>query len=245
MIQQYRLTFSSSIEKVAWHSAYALYAELLKKLPPESTQLLHGDGFKPISHYAHMPEPHRLEWVVSIFGDDFCNMASEPLLSLKEANIWGEVSLSRTGFEQSIIDESVLVKESLSSVHTFSKIHFITPCTFRTEGNYAIFPSVRLIMRHLAARWSDYFRQYNLQDDDALNLLCQGVYISGYRLKSAGYRLKEQHIPGFVGELNLATRLSAPMSDVFRMLMAFAPYSGIGIKTALGMGGVCVDHQLT
>lgn len=48
--------------------------------------------------------------------------------------------------------------------------------------------------------------------------------------------LKETKISGFRGTVTLSARLSPPLLELWRILLAFAPYAGIGIKTSLGMG---------
>ena len=57
-------------------------------------------------------------------------------------------------------------------------------------------------------------------------------------MSSAYFRLKGAAIPAFRGKLYLSTKLSQPMYTLLQTLLQFSEYSGIGIKTALGMGGV-------
>ena len=61
--------------------------------------------------------------------------------------------------------------------------------------------------------------------------------------KCADYVLKGSPIPGFVGELTLENRLEGFHRELADALLCFAPFSGVGIKTTLGMGGVeHMDH---
>ena len=50
-----------------------------------------------------------------------------------------------------------------------------------------------------------------------------------------------QSIPGFTGELTLKCRLDGFHLTMANLLLHFAPYAGVGIKTALGMGGVTCE----
>ena len=65
-----------------------------------------------------------------------------------------------------------------------------------------------------------------------------GVLIVDYSLRTVRYSLKGTKIPAFVGNIVMESRLSAPLQEIWQLLVALAPYSGIGIKTTLGMGGV-------
>ena len=77
-----------------------------------------------------------------------------------------------------------------------------------------------------------------MEDADALRMLVAGLTLRRYRLTSRDYWLKGQRIPGFAGSVQISAWLPAPILELWRLLLAFAPYSGIGIKTALGMGAV-------
>lgn len=65
-----------------------------------------------------------------------------------------------------------------------------------------------------------------------------GVHIVDYRLHTSRYHIKNTKIPGFSGIVTLESRLPAPLEEIWKLLVRFAPYCGIGIKTTLGMGGV-------
>lgn len=77
-----------------------------------------------------------------------------------------------------------------------------------------------------------------LDDEDMLRMLTEGVKINGYRLSSTTFRMKGQHIPAFTGTLRFHVRLAAPIQTIWNALLLFGAYSGVGIKTALGMGGM-------
>ena len=79
-----------------------------------------------------------------------------------------------------------------------------------------------------------------LEDDDAIQMLTNNLRIRSYRLKSSTYRLKQNSIPGFCGEIVISSKLSPPMLELWKILLIFSEYAGIGIKTALGMGGVSI-----
>ena len=95
----------------------------------------------------------------------------------------------------------------------------------------------------LVNQWNQIFPEIGLKDLDALDTLKRGLYITDYRLRLSRFYMKNSCISGFSGQTVLYSRLPAPLQEVWKSLLALAPYCGIGIKTALGMGGVRVEMQ--
>lgn len=72
--------------------------------------------------------------------------------------------------------------------------------------------------------------------------MAQGLECSGFQLRSQTYYLKGNSIPGFTGWMTLENRLTGFHRQLADALLIFSGYTGIGIKTTLGMGGV--QHRL-
>lgn len=103
------------------------------------------------------------------------------------------------------------------------------------------FPQERLILQSLLNRWNAFSGDYPIEDEDAIRMLERGIHFGDYALRSQRYPLKATSIPGFMGDLTMISRLPAPIQELWTTLLRFAPYSGIGIKTALGMGGIRIQ----
>lgn len=71
----------------------------------------------------------------------------------------------------------------------------------------------------------------------AASLLCKQL-----SLNSHGYRLKGHFIPGLCGELTIENRAEGFHRQLLNALLLFSEFSGIGIKTSLGMGGIMLDR---
>ena len=136
-------------------------------------------------------------------------------------------------------DTIITQAEQLSSSQA-ARIVFHNTASFKSNGIYQIFPTVSLILQNLLQRWNEFFPEMLLEDDDAIQMLTNNLRIRSYRLKSSTYRLKQSSIPGFCGEIVISSKLSPPMLELWKMLLIFSEYAGIGIKTALGMGGVSI-----
>ena len=67
-----------------------------------------------------------------------------------------------------------------------------------------------------------------------------GVEITRYTLHTQRFNFGEYGQTGFVGncEFRLHYDLPAPLRQHLQLLAAFALFSGVGLKTAMGMGQV-------
>ena len=116
-----------------------------------------------------------------------------------------------------------------------------TPASFKSRGQYQILPTPRLILQSLIKQWNGCFPDCPIEDEDGqgMEAMAAGLLCRGYQLRDQGYFLKGNHIPGFVGGMTLdSTRLPGFHRTLADALLYFSGYAGIGIKTALGMGGV-------
>ena len=118
-----------------------------------------------------------------------------------------------------------------------TSLRFLTPTAFKQSGRYTIFPQEKLILQSLFARWNEVFPEYPLNDEDAFQALLSGIHITDYKLRTSRFLLKGVKIPGFLGSCTLDAKLPLPLLELWNTLLLFSGYSGIGIKTGLGMGG--------
>ena len=192
--------------------AYRLYGWLLEQLPEDIGRQLHEQGEKPLSQYIRYDKAeNRTLWVVSVFQGELYELL-EPVLE----------SISCIALRQTTLQAALLDKRCFASAQEFVL--------------YA-----RELLRSLLAKWSAWFPEYSLDDEDAAAALERGVRITDYQLRSGRYTLKSARIPGFSGHLTLSSSLSAPMQEVRNLLLVFSTLCGIGIKTTLGMGGVTLE----
>lgn len=222
--------------------AYRLYAALLERVSDSFAALLHEPGYNGLSQYLlYHRETKQTTWEVSLVDNDAIASAAPVLEALDVLRLHeGDVLLGEkkigTPLRPNDLWETAMRKPDADRV----SLLFPNTTSFKSNGKYVIFPEERLLIQSLINRWNTAFPQTAMRDEDAVRLLNQGVFIRDYRLKSSRYRLKQTAIPGFSGELIVEARLSAPMMELWKTLLEFAPYCGIGIKTTLGMGGVLV-----
>ena len=104
-------------------------------------------------------------------------------------------------------------------------------------------PSVRLILQNLLMHYDALYGDSGEIDEETLQYMEQNVKILSYRLHSQYFSHVSgtRKIPAFMGSLTLSCQGPQPIVGLVRMLLNFGEYAGIGIKTAMGMGGMkCV-----
>ncbi|WP_307770301.1 CRISPR system precrRNA processing endoribonuclease RAMP protein Cas6, partial [uncultured Phascolarctobacterium sp.] len=94
------------------------------------------------------------------------------------------------------------------------------------------------LLGSLIKRWNSFADKERL---DALGLaqdLAQETYVADYKLSLRSFSVDGAHIPAFRGLYVLGMKNNVMCNRIIAMLGEYANYSGIGIKTALGMGAV-------
>ena len=236
MIRSYLYRAESNQELPA-DRAYAFYSCLLSQLPEEYAEALHAQGETPISQYLYR-ENGETYWRISLLDRPTDELLSPILGELKTLSLHaGDVSLERKE-SRSICAEELIAAARAIETERFSSLRFLSPAAFKQNGGYVVLPNVSLILQSLMNKWNTVFPEIPLEDEDAFRMLSEGIKISDYNLRTTRFLLKDNRIPGFVGSLRLDARLAPPLMELWKILLVFSKYSGVGIKTALGMGGV-------
>lgn len=239
MIEQLQLSLTPP-EGVRIPQAYAyrLYSWLLEQLPSDLGDALHEHGEHPVSHSLHFsPEKQAIVWTINLLNDDLRQNAASvlertPAIHLHELTLHPQL-LSRS---QPISAQNLIIAGRNHSENR-ARLTFISPCAFKQNGRYAIFPQETLILQSLIQHWNNAFPEVAFTDQDAFYALSQGLHITDYDLHTVRYSLKETRIPAFRGSITIEARLDPPLLELWNALLSFAPFGGIGIKTTLGMGG--------
>lgn len=219
--------------------AYAFYSCLLSLLPGEYVDELHRQGETPISQCLY-EEKTNTYWKIHLLDQATSDGLSSVLNNLKTLPInTGEIGLELIN-QETLTAETLIKSARENNSERFFSIHILSPTAFKQSGRYSVLPDKELILQSLFNKWNTVFPSYPLEDEDAFHMLLDGIRISDYNLRTTRFLLKDNKVPGFIGNFRIDTNLSAPLMDIWKTLLSFSECSGIGIKTALGMGGVSI-----
>lgn len=228
--------------------AYNLYADLLKKADPAFADYLHETGLKPLSQYLETQKNSpRAQWVVNLLTDEAAEIFLPALLESDEFFVEKQ-NCSLKVVEKRIdtqVKEDELVRQHFFAEKPQSRvqINLLTPCAFKTQDGYAVFPSPGLIINSAVNKWNSFAQNTVIADEEGIAQLVDSARIVGYNLRSFRYSIKGVQIPSFTGYMTLSVRGPAPMLRLFNLLMGSAEFTGIGMKCTLGMGAVATGDK--
>jgi CRISPR-associated endoribonuclease Cas6 len=118
------------------------------------------------------------------------------------------------------------------------EVSFLTTTSFKHDNKYVIFPKLILIIKSLINRWNLFSPIYHLPSKELDEMLVNECVIRKYNLHSQLFSVESKEIYGFSGTMMIRFSDNELANRILTLLMRFSLFSGIGIKTALGMGAV-------
>lgn len=213
---------------------------MMESIPGFYAEKMHSLALLPYSQYSVCLNGNNV-WTVSALSREAYENIITPLLALKSAEVrhksdtitFGSADTEILSYEQLLAENA-----AVSGKSDLLKLEFLTPTAFKSSGRYIILPTLRLIFQSLARRFDTFFGIEDNNYDDLFNEIDNCVTVSDYELSSSSFSLEGVRIPSFKGSLTLRMKGETEFRSYIRMLCRFAEFSGIGIKTAIGMGSV-------
>ena len=220
------LTFKR-IDHPAQDLAVKFHGFLMEQLDSDYVDYLHQQQTNPYATKV-IQGKEDTQWVVHLLTDDLEDKVFMTLLQIKE------VSLN---------DLPKLSVEKGEDNQTYFSIIFETPTGFKSQGSYVIFPSMRLIFQSLMQKYGRLVENQPEIEEDTLDYLSEHSTITNYRLETSYFRVHGQRIPAFRGRLIFKVQGAQTLKAYVKMLLTFGEYSGLGMKTSLGMGGIKLEER--
>lgn len=221
-------------------SASLFHGLLMEQLPTEYAELLHENALRPFSQNI-LPAESGGIWTVSVLTEDDAAQIVPAVLNLKTAELLQKSDmLSFQEPEIHSISYADLFRRHyiMADAPRLIRLHFETPASFKNNGQYVNMPSAKMILSGLVRRYDATCNIHDTIYETLFDEIEQRVTISGFRIRSASFSLEGIRIPAFLGEITLRVSGNSTFRSYINMLCDYAQYSGIGIKTALGMGRV-------
>lgn len=220
---------------------------LMEKIDTEYAEFLHTNGVHAYSQYV-TKEEDTLKWSICTLNADAKDNIINKLLSL---NI-KEITLTHRNetFEvisykvKEIGDEKLISDYYFGNCSRYLTIEFITPTAFKSNGKYVIYPDFRLIFQSLMNKFDAFSTNTETYSEEALEAIVNYVSLSRYKLRSVSYDMEGVKIQSFIGSVTIKISGPQQMVNLLWMLAKFGEYSGVGIKTGVGMGAIqCVTEE--
>ena len=245
-------------------SSLKIRFEYKKEIKPNNSlaSVFHGILMENIdtayADYLHISQIHPYSQYIT--GENGCVVWSINTLDTKSAdkiiNALSSEKFMLADIKSKEIQLNVVSKELLSQSYTdllndyyldeksarYITIKFLTPTAFKSKDRYVIFPSSKLILNSLINRYDSFSGDSTIADVHLFDYIENQTEIVEYNLKSVKFSLEGITIPSFVGTLKLRFSGNKEFICLMNMLMRYGEYSGVGIKTSLGMGAYKIIH---
>ena len=242
MMTQYRFIISCPTEKmISSRYAYAIYAWLLEQVSAEMGNALHQSESSCIAQAIWYDRAREQNiWKISLLSKETAELFAPILERLNHITL-RVISLDLELCEKRQITSFAQFLRTVRMEQTEEsrvELCFLTPTAFKQRGKYTVLPSVALLLNSLVHKWNDCFPEAQIDDADAVSAMEENLLIVDYKLKTTRFPLKGIRVPGFFGELVIESKLPQPLENLWQLLVSFSEYTGVGIKTTLGMGSV-------
>ncbi len=218
---------------------------ILKKYSEnEYVDFLEENKLKPYSHYLSKSDDNNtFFWNVSTLTKEARENIIVPIIEKMPNEIsYGEdkvnLSISSKLLEQITYENLIYKNYSTKDQSNYITIKFNSPTSFKSLGNYKILPDVGLIYKSIIMKYNTFSKDYEINDVDVLSSLIDNTNIIDYYLKSTRFDMNDFRIPSFVGNMKIKLKGNTVNKNLISLLFDFATYSGVGLKTSLGMGGI-------
>ena len=243
MLAEVKLVLKSNEQQIGYYQSSNLQGVLMEHINTEYADLLHSQRFNPYSQCITIQD-QKAVWSIKTLDEEAYKNILLPVID-KE---FSEFEISKKGIHVEILEKQIKTKKKQELLEEFYEkpaskylnIELMTPTSFKSNGRYVIMPDVRYIYQSLMNKYSAASSDMEMYDEETLEQLAECSEIAQYKLRSTFFPLEGIKIPAFKGEISIRLKGTDTMARYARMLMQFGEYSGIGIKTSIGMGALRV-----
>jgi len=214
---------------------------LMENLEPDYVTWLHEQETNPYS-LKIIHQKDKTLWSLHLLTDEAVKQILPVLLELKRVELHDLPTLMVESLSmQDLSSEQLFEFFNENQDRSLYTIHFQTPTGFRSQGEYVLFPTMRLIFQSLMMKFDKASTQMEVFGKDILETFEKHVEISMYKLRSTSFHLDGTKVPAFIGDVTIVVKGPVQLVNLANMLLTFGTYSGVGIKTGIGMGGIAFE----
>ena len=214
---------------------------LMQKIDYAYGEILHRSERKPYSQYL-LCGASETRWILQTLTEE----AESEIWVKTGAAHWDTIYLEQKDLQLTIhgltrtclSEDELLQKTFFADCPRRAKIRFVTPAAFKTAGEYQNFPTVRHVFQSLIQKFDAVSTDVAVGSEQVLEDIQQHTKVVGYNLRSTLFSVEGIKIPSFLGSMSFLLTGPQQLVNLTHMLLLFGTYAGVGIKTAMGMGGM-------
>lgn len=242
MLSVLNIELESEKNKIFSYQKTSLFqGVLMEQIDSAYAEELHQNGLKPYSQRI-MSTDCRIIWQIKTLNQEAYEQIINPLMSAD----FSSVLLKHDDMKLQVLDKSLSVSSYKKLIDTYYlgecprivKIQFTSPTSFKQNGRYVFFPDIHLLYNSLMNKYDAFAENETIGMEEVLEQLTEYSEMISYNLCSTMFHLEGIKIPAFKGSITLKIRGPQPLVNLAHLLFRFGCYSGVGIKTAMGMGAM-------
>ncbi len=227
-------------EEIVYQMSSLFHGALMELLSGDYAEYLHISQLHPFTQHLELKNG-AWYWVVCALNKEAVQKVIQDALMkldsifIKNRNMTIDIiEKNYSELTYKSLMDSFYAGENSRYIH----LQFLSPTAFKKDGRYVFYPDIRCVFQSLMNKYDAAVRDEGMIDEDTLEQLCDNAQIVGYDLKSVSFALEGVKIPSFIGKITIKVNGTFTMAEFANMLFRFGTYSGVGIKTSLGMGCV-------
>lgn len=223
-----------------------LQGVLFEHINADYAEELHNQGLKPYSQFIRT-EDGNVNWYVRTLSGQAYQQIVVPLLSeeFQEFDIEHDkqhIKILKKEVKTTSID-ALFQKFYSEEANRYLNVEFISPTAFKKNGKYSFYPEMFNVYQSLMKKFDAASEKAGMFSEETLEQLAENTEIVDYNLRSIRFSLEGVRIPAFLGRMRIRIHGTQTMVNFAKLLFEFGNYSGVGIKTAIGMGSIRVTEQ--
>ncbi len=227
-----------------FRKASSLQGFLMERIDTGYAELLHRQQMHPYSQ-AVLAEKGQVIWQISALNQTALEQIVRPMMSVDLIRLHREKHpICILEKHLTTLEDGELLQEFYGKTAEMNlTVEFLAPTAFRQHGRYVILPDVRLICQNLMMRQSVLMERIDMMDEETMEQLVSECMIVRHRIRSMIFPAERTTIPGFVGMVTFRCFGTKTMARYLRLLLRFGEFSGVGIKTGMGMGAIRIRRD--
>lgn len=211
----------------------------MQNLSTDYVEFLHTQNYHPYTQYIEKVDDNSSIWHLNLLDDKAIDNIEKIFEIGNIIQLDNEEEYEIIDIKKTEITKNDLLKELTSAnPKRYVEIRCMTPVAFKTNGEYYYIPSIKLIFNSIIMRYNLFSSEFTFEGVDLIEDIIENYKIVDYNIRTRYFYVENVKIKGFVGKLTI--RLGGPieLTNIGNMLIKYAEFTGIGIKTSMGMGGI-------
>lgn len=239
------ITFRKT-EDMHYNMTSLMQGVLMEFIDKEYADKLHESGLNPYSQHVEFTKEY-MYWVIAAMTEEAVEKIIKPLLSddirefyIEHKDLKIEIINRKV---TSIAYDKMLENTYFGKCSPYINISFLTPTSFKVNGRYQNYPTVSHIFHSLIMKHDTIAEGTEIYSDDIAEQIESNIHIIKYNLRSTLFHMESVKIPSFVGNITMKVNGPQQFVNLINFLVETGVYSGVGIKTAIGMGAIKIERR--